>query len=208
MAFLGQPEELGVLEGLRGLGEHLPVDRRSLTPPYRSSAQEPARDPERDRYAQMVRDTVEPPAVAEAMVTAPQGPRSWTNLGRLENAGVDMGQFLADATPVTARIDADCSSSSTPTRNAVLHAVAPSATRGRGNGVQRRPTRVGSGPPRSCQSAQVAEHHREIGAVGEGLAVADLPVSPRLVESLHLGMVGVDQEHGQSLRPVLQQCRV
>ncbi|MFF4709584.1 hypothetical protein [Streptomyces sp. NPDC001297] len=75
--------------------------------PAPEPVQEPERDPDRDRYAQMVRDTVEPPAVAEAMVNAPQWPQVADELRRLENSGVDVRQFLADATPVIARIDAD-----------------------------------------------------------------------------------------------------
>ncbi|WP_331720796.1 hypothetical protein OG762_52190 (plasmid) [Streptomyces sp. NBC_01136] len=86
-------------------------------------AQEPARDPDRDRYAQMVRHTVEPPAVAEAMVTAPQWPQVADELRRLENAGVNVGQFLADATPVIARIDADMRAGS-PTPGVTASATA------------------------------------------------------------------------------------
>ncbi|WP_329235802.1 hypothetical protein [Streptomyces canus] len=91
--------------------------------PDTSGASEPARDPDRDRYAQMVRDTVEPPAVAEAMVTAPQWPQVADELRRLENAGVDVGQFLADATPVIARIDADMRAGS-PTPGVTASATA------------------------------------------------------------------------------------
>ncbi|MFP8906178.1 hypothetical protein [Streptomyces atacamensis] len=68
---------------------------------------QPAPDPDRDRYAQMVKDSVQPPAVAESMVTAPQWPQLADELRRLEGAGVDVGQFLRDAAPVISRIDAD-----------------------------------------------------------------------------------------------------
>ncbi|MFK0160697.1 hypothetical protein ACIQVK_52780 [Streptomyces sp. NPDC090493] len=93
-------------EAARAAAAPAPADQPDTSGPS-DPAQEPARDPDRDRYAQMVRDTVEPPAVAEAMVTAPQWPQVADELKRLESAGVDVGQFLADATPVIARIDAD-----------------------------------------------------------------------------------------------------
>ncbi|ONI48508.1 hypothetical protein [Streptomyces sp. IB2014 011-1] len=64
-------------------------------------------NPDHDRYAHLVRGIVQPPAVAEAMVTAPQ----WATLGgelkKLEHAGVNVGQFLTDAAPLIARMDTD-----------------------------------------------------------------------------------------------------
>ncbi|WP_328484867.1 hypothetical protein OHS71_41080 (plasmid) [Streptomyces sp. NBC_00377] len=96
------------------------------TPDTREPVKEPDRDPDRDRYAQMVRDTMEPPAVAEAMVTAPQWPQVADELRRLENAGVDVGQFLADAAPVITRIDADMRAGSpTPGVTASANATTP-----------------------------------------------------------------------------------
>ncbi|WP_031078058.1 hypothetical protein [Streptomyces sp. NRRL WC-3742] len=59
------------------------------------------------RYADMVRATVQPPAVAQAMVTSPQWPQLATELGRLEGAGVNVQQFLSSAAPVIARVDAE-----------------------------------------------------------------------------------------------------
>lgn len=70
-------------------------------------APQPAPDPVRDRYAQMVRETVQPAAVAEAMVGARQWPQLAEELRKLEGAGIDVRQFLMDAAPVIERIDAD-----------------------------------------------------------------------------------------------------
>lgn len=67
----------------------------------------PAPDPQRDRFAKMVRDTVQPAAVAEAMVTAPQWPQLADELRKLEAAGVDVKSFLGQAAPVIAKIDTD-----------------------------------------------------------------------------------------------------
>src|SRR5690606_11982431 len=50
---------------------------------------------------------VQPPAVAEAMVNAPQWPQLAGELKKLESAGVNVGQFLSDAAPVIARMDTD-----------------------------------------------------------------------------------------------------
>ncbi|MFD0409946.1 hypothetical protein [Kitasatospora sp. NPDC127116] len=59
------------------------------------------------RYADMVRATVQPPAVAEAMVTSPQWPQLATELGKLEAAGINVQEFLSTAAPVIAKVDAD-----------------------------------------------------------------------------------------------------
>ncbi|MER7952330.1 hypothetical protein ABTY59_33555 [Streptomyces sp. NPDC096079] len=80
------------------------------TQPAPAPQQTPARqnvDPDHERYVHMVRDIVKPPAVAEAMVKAPQWPQLAGELKKLESAGVNVGRFLTDAAPVIARMDAD-----------------------------------------------------------------------------------------------------
>ncbi|MCX5199693.1 hypothetical protein OOK31_38450 [Streptomyces sp. NBC_00249] len=64
-------------------------------------------DPDHERYAHLVRGTVLPPAVAEAVVSSPQWSQLADELKRLEAAGVNVAQFLGDAAPVIARMDAD-----------------------------------------------------------------------------------------------------
>lgn len=81
-----------------------PESKDTSTPAPES---DPVRDPDRDRYAQMVRDSVEPPAVADAMVTSPQWPQVADELRRLERAGVNVATFISDAAPLIARVDAD-----------------------------------------------------------------------------------------------------
>ncbi|WP_329151266.1 hypothetical protein OG275_38145 (plasmid) [Streptomyces niveus] len=64
-------------------------------------------DPAHDRYAHMVRGTVQPAPVAEAMIKSAQWPQLADELKKLERAGVNVGTFLADAGPVISRMDAD-----------------------------------------------------------------------------------------------------
>uniref|UniRef100_UPI002F90C333 hypothetical protein n=1 Tax=Streptomyces albidoflavus TaxID=1886 RepID=UPI002F90C333 len=66
-----------------------------------------AADPDHERYAHIVRGVVQPPAVAEAMVTAPQWPELAGDLKKLEGAGINVGTFLTDAAPLIARMDTD-----------------------------------------------------------------------------------------------------
>ncbi|WP_438297926.1 hypothetical protein [Streptomyces sp. HUAS TT7] len=75
------------------------------TPPAPQPTAPP--NPDHERYAAMVRGTVQPADVAAAMVSAPQWPQLADELKKLEGAGVDVGQFLKDAAPVIARMDAD-----------------------------------------------------------------------------------------------------
>src|SRR5690606_22809176 len=82
------------------------ASRREVAPtaqpsptPQQTPAQRPA-NPDHERYAHMVRGIVQPPAVAEAMVNAPQWPQLAGELKKLESAGVTVGQFLSDAAPV------------------------------------------------------------------------------------------------------------
>ncbi|MEU9079981.1 hypothetical protein AB0D22_35565 [Kitasatospora sp. NPDC048538] len=83
--------------------------KQSQQPPAPVPAPQPVQQSpdQHQRYAEMVRATIQPPAVAEAMVTSPQWPQLATELGRLEAAGVDVKQFLTAASPVIARVDAD-----------------------------------------------------------------------------------------------------
>ncbi|MER7049927.1 hypothetical protein [Streptomyces jumonjinensis] len=74
-----------------------PVPPMRKTPP----------NPDHERYAHIVRGAVHPPAVAEAMVTAPQWPQLADELKKLEAAGIDVKRFVTDAAPVIARMDAD-----------------------------------------------------------------------------------------------------
>ncbi|MGW0785921.1 hypothetical protein [Streptomyces sp. NPDC002913] len=74
--------------------------------PQPTPTRQPA-DPDHERYAHMVRGIVQPPAVAEAMVKAPQWTQLAGELKKLESAGVNVGRFLTDAAPVIARMDAD-----------------------------------------------------------------------------------------------------
>ncbi|MFD5372096.1 hypothetical protein [Streptomyces sp. NPDC127103] len=69
-------------------------------------ARQPA-EPDHQRYAHMVRGIMQPPAVAEAIVNAPQWPQLAGELKKLEGAGVNVSQFLIDAAPLIARIDMD-----------------------------------------------------------------------------------------------------
>lgn len=83
----------------------------TATPPQRQPAaatptKQPV-NPDHERYAHLVRGIVTPPAVAEAMVTAPKWPQLADELRKLESAGVNVGQFLRDAAPVISRMDAD-----------------------------------------------------------------------------------------------------
>ncbi|MEU0737118.1 hypothetical protein [Streptomyces lavendulocolor] len=64
-------------------------------------------DPDHERYAHLIRGTVQPPAVAEAMVNSPQWPQLADELKKLEGAGVNVAQFLTDAAPVIGRMDVD-----------------------------------------------------------------------------------------------------
>ncbi|WP_033286956.1 hypothetical protein [Streptomyces sp. NRRL F-525] len=91
--------------------------------PEAKKAPEPERDPDRDRYAQLIRDRVEPPAVAEAMVTSPEWPQVADELRRLENSGVNVAQFIGDAAPLIARVDADLRTGS-PTPGVTASATA------------------------------------------------------------------------------------
>jgi len=109
-------------EAARAAAAPAPEPEAKDAPP----AQEPERDPDRDRYAQMVRDSVEPPPVAEAMVTSPQWPQVADELRRLENSGVNVAQFIGDAAPLIARVDADLRTGSpTPGVTASATATAP-----------------------------------------------------------------------------------
>lgn len=83
-----------------------PTEPRPTPTPQPAHDRKPA-DPDHERYAHLVRGTVRPPAVAEAMVNAPQWTQLANELKRLETAGVNVGQFLTDAAPVIARMDAD-----------------------------------------------------------------------------------------------------
>lgn len=83
-----------------------PTPTAKPTPaPQQMPAHRPA-DPDHERYEHIVRAVV-PPAVAEAMVTAPQWPELAGELKKLEGAGVNVGTFLTDAAPVIARMDTD-----------------------------------------------------------------------------------------------------
>ncbi|MGW2255132.1 hypothetical protein ACWCXH_33845 [Kitasatospora sp. NPDC001660] len=64
-------------------------------------------DPELARYAQAVREQIRPEALAEAVLNSPQWPQLAAELRTLERSGVDVRQFLKDAAPLVARIDAD-----------------------------------------------------------------------------------------------------
>ncbi len=83
-----------------------PSDVTPAPTPQPTPARKPA-DPDHERYAHMVRGIVQPPAVAEAMVNAPQWTQLASELKKLESAGVNVGQFLTDAAPVIARMDTD-----------------------------------------------------------------------------------------------------
>ncbi|MFJ2110789.1 hypothetical protein ACIOEX_02480 [Streptomyces sp. NPDC087850] len=86
------------------------VPRPSGVAPTPAPQPTPARqpvNPDHERYAHMVRGIVQPPAVAEAMVNSPQWTQLAGELKKLEGAGVNVGQFLTDAAPVIARMDAD-----------------------------------------------------------------------------------------------------
>lgn len=85
-------------------------------PPQQQPAPAPLRqpaDPDHERYAHIVRATVQPPGVAEAMVNAPQWPQLADELKKLERAGVNVHQFLSDAAPMISRMDADLRAGST-----------------------------------------------------------------------------------------------
>ncbi|MEV0012706.1 hypothetical protein [Streptomyces sp. NPDC047973] len=83
-----------------------PTGTQPVTDRQPAPARQPT-DPDRERFGHMVRGIVRPPAVAEAMVSAPQWPHLADELKKLESAGVNVGQFLTDAAPVIARMDAD-----------------------------------------------------------------------------------------------------
>ncbi|MFB7030988.1 MULTISPECIES: hypothetical protein [unclassified Streptomyces] len=74
--------------------------------PQQTLTQQPA-DPDHVRYAHMVRGIMQPPAVAEAMVNAPQWPQLAGELKKLESEGVNVSQFLSDAAPLIERMHAD-----------------------------------------------------------------------------------------------------
>lgn len=69
--------------------------------------QQPTADPQLERLAQAVREKIQPPEVAAAMVAGPGWPQLASELQRLERSGVDVRTFLADAAPLVQRIDAD-----------------------------------------------------------------------------------------------------
>lgn len=104
----------------KALREH---QEREAARTAKAPAQQPAADPVHERYAQMVRATVQPPAVAEAMLSAQGWPQLADELRKLEGAGVNVGQFLRDAAPVIARIDADMRAGS-PTPGVTASAAA------------------------------------------------------------------------------------
>lgn len=113
------------------------------------SANAPAKaaDPELARYAQAIRETIRPEALAEAVLNSPQWPQLAAELRTLERAGVDVREFLKDAAPLVARIDADVRAAAPhPGVNVPPHAMQPRDPWAPPPGEQR-PQREGPGLP-------------------------------------------------------------
>uniref|UniRef100_UPI003F4933BD hypothetical protein n=1 Tax=unclassified Streptomyces TaxID=2593676 RepID=UPI003F4933BD len=93
--------------------------------PAQTPAQRQDANPQHEKYVVVVRETVQPAAVADAMVNASQWPKLAEELRKLEAAGVDVSAFLKDAAPVIARIDADLRAGATAPGVSVAATTAP-----------------------------------------------------------------------------------
>lgn len=167
------------------------ASRREVPQPANRAPVQPAQEAERqpadadhERYAHLVRGTVQPSTVAEVMVNASQWPQVADELKRLERAGVNVGQFLRDAAPLISRMDADLRAGSatpgvTTSPSAVLPRdpwAPPGQVRDRPNAIQRAGQWVKDGVSELWE--KVTQREGKTSALGErSQALARLGIS-------------------------------